>query len=47
MLTGRSSYLDEFGNIAPDATWSMDPLFRIPREDWPKQWMRALSGSGR
>ena len=36
MLTGRSSYLDEHGNISPRAKWSMDPHFQIPQEDWPR-----------
>lgn len=35
MFTGRSSYLDESGNINPNVNWSMDPAYAIPMEDWP------------
>ena len=34
VLTGRSSYLDEAGNIEPTVLDAIDPAFRIPEKDW-------------
>ncbi|PPE69086.1 hypothetical protein C1702_13630 [Caldimonas thermodepolymerans] len=35
MFTGRSSYLDEDGNVNPQATRAPDPAYEVPWEDWP------------
>jgi hypothetical protein len=35
LLTGRSSYLDEAGQVSSSATGAPDPAYKIPKEDWP------------
>jgi hypothetical protein len=36
LLTGRSSILDEAGQVSFSATGAPDPVYKIPREDWLK-----------
>lgn len=35
MLTGRSSYLNETGQIDSKATGALDPAYRVPPLEWP------------
>lgn len=36
LLTGRSSYLNEVGDIDRDATGAPDPSYKLPKDDWLK-----------
>lgn len=45
LLTGRSSYLDENGDFL-DVCMTMDPNFKIPKEDWLPLSVRAWFGNG-